>query len=322
MEQLCAAGRPADTPAAVIEWGTYAAQRTVSATIATLADAADAAGIRPPALAVIGDVVRLRDKLAWFERKLLFGKRVVVTRPRSQASELAERLQDLGADVILLPTIEIAPPVSFAGLDAALRRPEEFDWVLFTSANGVRAFITRLRALELDLRGWQRARLAAIGPQTAAALQEYALKVDLVPDDYRAEGLAAELAKIELAGKRVLLPRAAGARAVLPEALKAQGALVEEVMAYRSVAASQIDDETAELVRSGAVDLVTFTSSSTVHNFATFLGDHLKTFVQRGAAVGCIGPITAATARQYGMNVVLQPVQYTVAGLVESIVQH
>jgi uroporphyrinogen III methyltransferase/synthase len=265
--------------------------------------------------------VRLREELAWQERKPLFGKRIVVTRPRTQASELAERLEDLGAEVIPLPTIEIVPPESYAQLDAALRRPADFDWLLFTSANGVSAFFERLRHLDLDVRAWHPVHIAAIGPQTADALRRHAVRVDLTPQDFRAEGLVESLLAVGVAGKRFLLPRAAEARELLPSQLRQHGAHVEVVESYRSLRPAWTAERQQALLDGGRIDLLTFTSSSTVHNFAALLGDRLSD-VLRQAQIGCIGPITAATARDYGMQVAIQPAQYTIAAFVEAIVSH
>lgn len=321
MDKLRAAGRDPQTPAAVVAWGTRAAQRTIVGTITTIADLANQAGIRPPALAVVGDVVRMREQLAWVERKPLFGRRVVVTRPRAQASELAERLEELGAEVVPLPTIEIAAPESFAPLDAALQRATQFDWLLFTSVNGVSAFFDRLTHLGIDIRAWHRARVAAIGPQTAAALRKHALQVDVVPDDFRAEGLIERLLAEGIDSAHILLPRAAGAREVLPDQLRAHGATVEEVIAYRSIVPTIDDAHWEEILQPGPIDLLTFTSSSTVHNYVRLFRDRLAA-ATRDAKVGCIGPVTAETARSYGMQVDVQPASYTIAALVEAIVAY
>lgn len=321
MERLIAAGRPADTPAAVIQWGTRAAQRTIVGTIGNLADLADHAALRPPAMAVVGDVVRLREELRWIESKPLFGRRIVVTRPRRQAGELAERLEDLGAEIVMLPTIEIAAPESYEPLDAALRRPGDFDWLLFTSVNGVAAFFERLSALDLDIRAWQGCKIAAIGSQTAATLRQRTVRVDLVPDDFRAEGLLRALLAQGVQGQRFLLPRAAGARDVLPIELKSNGGLVTEVTAYRSVSPSIGARNREALLAEGGVDLLTFTSSSTVHHFVALCGDHLPRIVAR-SEIACIGPITADTARSYGMQVAVEPSIYTIQALTDAIVAH
>lgn len=320
MNKLIAGGLDPETPAAVIEWGTRADQRSVIGTAATIAALARQREIKPPALAVVGAVVRLREQLNWFERKPLFGRRIVVTRPRAQAAEFAELLEASGAEVVPFPTIETVAPPSLAALDDAIRRAGAFDWVVFTSANGVRVFCERLQACGADLRDWHHARFAAIGPQTAKALRAYCVRVDAVPAEYRAEAVAAALAKIGVAGKRILLPRAAGARAVLPQQLREHGATVEEVPTYTTAMPHERAQELRDLLRRAAVDLVTFTSSSTVHNFVTLLDGGLAERL-RNLTVGCIGPVTAETARAYGMHVAIQPETYTVAAFAAAIVK-
>jgi len=318
MAKLIAAGLDPATPVAIIQWGTRAAQRTVVATAATIGERAAAAHIGPPALAVVGHVVSLRDTLNWYERKPLFGRRIVITRPRQQAAAFADRLEAWGAEIIPFPTIETVPPESFAPLDDALRRAASFDWVVFTSVNGVRAFFDRLRTLGTDVRDWHRARFAAIGPETARALEAACVRVAVIPPEFRAESVVKTLAQAGVSGCRVLLPRAAGARTVLPEELRALGAAVEDVPTYRTVApTTRAADLDADLLRHGA-DLVTFTSSSTVHNFADAFAGHLHRAVG-DAAVGCIGPVTADTARSYGLSVDIQPAEYTIPAFVDAI---
>jgi len=270
---------------------------------------------------VVGDVVRLRDQLAWFERQPLFGRRIVITRPRAQAAEFAESLEAWGAEVVSFPTIETTPPPSWAPLDHAIERAQSFAWVVFTSANGVRVFFERLQALNADVRDWQRARFAAIGPQTAKALRAYCVRVEVVADEFRAEGVVAALGRAGVAGQRILLPRAAGARQVLPQQLRDQGADVEEVITYTTVPPSSPAVEICELLRRGEVDLVTFTSSSAVHNFVSLLGGDAAAALA-GAAVGCIGPVTAETARSYGMEVAVEPAAYTTAAFADAIVHY
>jgi uroporphyrinogen III methyltransferase/synthase len=321
MEKLLAGGLGADTPVALIRWGTRAAQRTIVGTVATIAALAAAHGIKPPAIAVVGQVVRLREALNWFERKPLFGRRIVITRPRAQAAEFADQLEAWGAEVIPFPTIETVPPSSMAALDAAIRRAAEFEWVVFTSANGVRVFFERLQTLGTDVRDWHRARFAAIGPQTAKALQAYCIHVETIPEEFRAEGIVAALAQAGVAGARVLLPRAAGAREVLPAQLRELGAVVEEVATYAAVLPHAAAQELRDVLLRGEADLVTFTSSSTVHNFAAVFEGQVEQVLAR-AAVGCIGPITAETARSYGMTVSIQPESYTIPAFVEAIVRY
>lgn len=322
VERLLAAERPLDTPVAVIQWGTRADQRTVEGTLADIVDRVERAHLQPPVVVVVGNVVRLRQKLSWYERKPLFGRKIVVTRPRPAAVAFAEELEDLGAEVVVFPTIEIVPPASYAALDAALLQPEAFDWVVFTSANGVRTFVERLRALHQDLRAWHRAKIAAIGPQTAAALARLGLTVSVVATEFRAEGLAEALAAVGVSGARILLPRAAGARSVLPQMLTELGATVVEGAAYRSaLPVAPTATFVADAIRRGEIDLVTFTSSSTVHHFISLIAEQQGVTVA-GLPVACIGPITAATARSYALNVVVEPEEFTVKALQDRILAY
>jgi uroporphyrinogen III methyltransferase/synthase len=305
----------------LIRCGTVAAQSTLVGSASTIADLAEQAAVQPPALVVVGEVVRLRERLRWYERKPLFGRRIVVTRPRAQAASFIERLSDAGAEVIPCPTIEIVPPASWEALDATIRRLEEFDWLVFTSVNGVRMFFDRLRVLGRDVRALHRARLAAVGPQTAQELEERGLLPDVVPAEFRAEGVAEAMATAGVSGQRVLLPRAAGAREILPALLCDAGATVEEVHSYETVVARADAGGVREFLERGAVDLVTFTSSSTVRNFLALLGADAVALLGR-TKIGCIGPITADTATGAGLEVAVQPAAYTVPAFAEAILQH
>jgi uroporphyrinogen III methyltransferase/synthase len=323
MDALAAHGLPATTPAAVVARGTTGRQRTVVATVGTLA--ARAAGLDAPAVIVVGDVVALRERVAWFERRPLLGRRVVVTRPRAQAGPLAERLEEEGAEVILFPTIALVPPPDPGALDAAVARAREYDWIVFTSANGVEAFFARLAAARGDVRTLAGARVAAIGPETAAALEERLVRPAVAPADHRAEGLLEALPADLVRGRRILLPRAAGARAILPDTLRARGAVVDEVIAYRAVPPPDADVAglRAEL-EAGRIDVLTFTSSSTVDNFVTLVGaDTLSRVVRDGRpAIACIGPVTADTARAHGLRVDVVPPAYTTTALAAALVEH
>jgi uroporphyrinogen III methyltransferase/synthase len=321
MDRLTREGMPPDTPAALIRWGTRAEQSTLVGTVATLADLADAQGVQPPALVVVGDVVRLRESLAWWERKPLFGRRIVVTRPRAQAAGFIERLEDAGAEVLPAPAIEIVPPDSWDPTDDAISRIGDYDWLVFTSVNGVDAFFDRLAHQGRDVRVLHRCRLAAVGSETAKALARRGLLVDVVPEEFRAEGVAEALRAQGVRGQRVLLPRAAGAREVLPEMLRDAGATVDEVLTYRAAPARSDLGELPELLREGRVDMVTFTSSSTVRHFLASLGPGAVQLLEH-TRIGCIGPITSDTARAAGLPVAVQPDRYTVEDFAAAIVAH
>jgi uroporphyrinogen III methyltransferase/synthase len=318
---LVSAGRSPDTPVAVIRWGTVPVQRTITGTLEDIADKVAEANLKPPAVTVVGDVVALREAgLDWYERRPLFGRRVVVTRARAQAGELSMELERLGAEVLEFPTIEVRPPDDFGPLDEAIRDLDSFDWLVFTSVNGVEAFVERLERHGLDLRAVPRdAKVAAIGPATAERVREAGLRVVVVPREFRAEALIEELAGDELAGKRVLIPRARVAREILPDKLREAGAEVVVPPAYESVPSSEGKDELARRLEVGEVDCVTFTASSTVENFVGAFGEGEARRLLSGTRVACIGPITADTARGRGIRVDVEAREYTIPGLVEAV---
>jgi len=324
-EALLAHGLPGVTPAAVVQWGTTGGQLAVTATAATIAERARAACVGPPGVVIIGSVVDLREHVRWFERRPLFGRCVVVTRPRAQAGGLADLLEDQGAEVIPFPTIAIAPPQEAGPLIRAVGAAGDYDWIVFTSANGVRAFFDRFAADGRDVRELASVRLAVIGPETANELRRRLLRPAVEPTDYRAEGLLAALAAEEVGGARILLPRAEGARAILPDTLRARGARVDEVIAYRAVAPAGADvGALRAALEAGRLDALTFTSSSTVRNFAALLGEgELPRLMRPGRpVVACIGPVTAETAREHGLPVTVVPKTYTAGALAAALVDH
>ncbi len=322
LESLTAAGLAPTTPAAAIRWGTTPRQRVVRGTVATLPGLVAAAALRPPALIVVGDVVELASELGWYDRRPLFGRRIVVTRPRGQAQAFAALLEDEGAEVVSLPTIAPVPPDSYAELDAALAAVGRYAWLVLTSPHGVEVFFDRLRVLGRDVRELAGVAIAAIGPATAAGVAARGLTVALTPDEYRAEAVADGLVAAGVAGRRILLARAAGARSVLPERLRAAGALVDDVATYRTVVPPEAAAAPALFAGDRRPDLVTFTSSSTVTNFAALFPGHDLPTVLTGVAVGCIGPVTAATARGLGLTVDVSPAEYTVPALAAAIVDY
>ena len=318
--ELIAAGKSPDTPVACIRWGTIPEQRIVTGTLEDIAGRVAEAGLKPPAIVVVGDVVALRDEgLAWYERLPLFGRRVVVTRARAQAGELSAMLERLGAEVHEFPTIEIRPPEDYGPLDAAIRELDSFTWIVFTSVNGVEAFAERLRHHGLDLRAVPRhAKVAAIGPATAQKVEEAGLRVDISPEEYRAEALIRALDG--LAGERVLIPRAKVAREILPDKLREAGAEVVVPPAYESIPTSEGREELVRRLESGEIDCVTFTASSTVENFVGAFGAEEAARLLAGTRVACIGPITADTARKHGLRVDVEAEKYTIPGLVEAVI--
>jgi uroporphyrinogen III methyltransferase/synthase len=273
--------------------------------------------MKPPALILVGEVVALRQRINWFERLPLFGQTVVVTRAREQALALSDPLRELGANVLELPTIEIRPPQDWAALDQAIREIDQYDWLIFASANGVRYFTERLDAGAKDLRDLK-ARICAIGPATAASVRALHLKVDLMPEEYVAESVLAAFEKADLTGKRILLPRAMKARDVIPVELGRRGARVDVVAAYQTVVPENAAQRAAEIFEGERKpDWITFTSSSTVTHFAGLC----PAGTLRGVRVASIGPVTSATARELGIEVHVEAHEYTVAGLVQSIVE-
>ena len=316
-QKLIENGRAADTPAAVIRWGTHPEQQTLVTTVGNAAADVAAAGLKPPAIFIVGNVVKLRDQLRWYDNKPLFGKTIVVTRARAQASELTKQLEAEGAKVIEAPAIKIVPPADYAPLDEAISKIDTYKWLVLTSANGVKAFFARLTAAGKDARALAGIKIAAIGCGTAKALANCGLTADLVPATYKAEELAeamsAELAK----GDKVLLPRAKEAREVLPETLRKLGAEVDVITAYETVAVCHNADELIAALQNKEVDMVTFTSSSTVTNFLKVLGG--KKELLEGVACAAIGPVTAATCNKSGITPAVTAGTFTIAGLTDAI---
>ncbi|MBO8163801.1 MAG: uroporphyrinogen-III C-methyltransferase [Brevibacillus sp.] len=320
-EQLIKHGRSPQTPVALIRWGTTVEQQTVVGTLADIVEKREQAGLTNPAIIIVGEVVKLREKLQWFEKKPLFGKRVLVTRARSQASDLSERIAELGGEAYEYPLIKLAPPQELDRLDDALRKLSQFDWVIFTSVNGVNHFFRRMRELCIDIRTLT-GRLAAVGPKTAEALEEKGLTVHVLPADFRAEGLLDSLKGKLVPGESVLLPRADIAREILPKELRAHGLQVTEVDTYQTVVDAGNTEETAALLKDGAIHIVTFTSSSTVKNFVQSMAGHDLHELLAGVKIACIGPITAQTARDLGLPVHIVAADSHIQGLLDAIIRH
>jgi uroporphyrinogen III methyltransferase / synthase len=323
-DRLIAAGRDPNEPAAVIERGTTVDQRTVVAKLIDIAAAAERAEISPPAITVVGPVVQLRNAIDWFERRPLFGKRVIVTRPREQAESLIDALTSLGADVILAPTIRIDPPSSFTKLDRALERLRSgaYEWIVFSSANAVSRTLNRLWDIGGDARWLGSTRVAVVGPATSDALRDYGVRPDLVPPIHRAESLAEELGR----GKgSVLLPRPEDAPSDLLDALEGFGHAVEQVAAYRTLTAD-IDDEVEEEIKAGRFDAVTFASGSAVRGFVDVLGSPQEFSLgpdgELDKSVACIGPSTASVAEMLGFRVDVVASEQTSTGLTSALATH
>ncbi len=315
---LIAQGMEKDTPAAVIRWGTRTSQEVLAGTVETLPKQVQDAAFKPPALLIIGKVVSLRDKLKWFELRPLFGRRIVVTRARSQASKLTSCLQDLGAEVIELPTISIEPPKDPAPLHQAAARPDFFDWIIFTSVNAVDAFFAALSEVNLDSRALADTKTCVTGPATADRLKQFRINSDAQPARLTGSDIAQTLASTEnLKGAKILLPRADIAPADLPESLARQGAIITEVTAYRTVPQQANTRQVADMLAGDRIHWITFTSSSTVKNFFDLVQPALLS--GRAARLASIGPSTSATIDSLGLTPAVQAEKHTIDGLIESI---
>ena len=315
-------GKSPDTPVALIRWGTTPAQQTVSGTLETIVEKARTAGLKAPAIIVVGDVVNLRQSLKWFEDRPLLGKRIVVTRAREQASDLVRLLSDQGAECLEYPTIKIMPPQDPEPLKRTIENLAAYAWIVFTSVNGVSYFFEQLYAAGKDARALGRMQTAAIGPATAERLLEFGLTSDIVPETYRAESVVAAFEKVKLKGKKILLPRAREARPILPRELAKMGADVDEIPAYETIKAVENADDLIQKLKDKQIDLITFTSSSTVKNFKALLPAESFSELIAGVTIASIGPITTDTARELGFDVHITAESYTIPGLVAAILQY
>lgn len=317
-KEMLSHGVRADMPVALIRWATTSRQETLVGTVANIASRVAERGFAAPAVAVFGEVVALRKELNWFEDRPLAGKRIIVTRTRTQAGALTKQLAQLGADVLELPTIRIEPPSDLRAFAEVVQDSHGYDWIIFTSPNGVNSFFDLFYKLYDDAREIGAAKIAAIGPATAQRIKEFHLHVDLQPTEFVAEALVREFKKQGgVENLRILLARAEKARDVLPKELAAMGGIVDEGLAYRTVPETRDDNGARRrLVEEGA-DLITFTSSSTVENFMA-----LDLPWPTGMQVASIGPVTSKTARDLGLNVDVEARRHDVPGLVDAIRKH
>jgi len=325
LEALIANGWGADEEAVIVYDGTLPTQETVAGTLTGLLESVRANPRRQPAILVVGRVVGFREHLRWFDARPLFGRRVLVTRPRDQAAELVDRLSALGAESIEAPMIRIVPPEDIGPLLRATAQPDTFDWIIFSSANAVEAFMAVLLNGR-DIRALKGPRLVAIGTGTAGKLLEYGITVDVVPPEFRAEAVVAALAaEGSLDGARVLLPRADIGRDLIAEQLREAGALVTDVVAYRTVLEDthrEGDPDIYGMLLEGRIDVVTFTSASAVRNFAKIFGRDQAADLLKNTAVAAIGPVTGDAAAQLGIEITTQPPTYTIPALVDAIAAH
>ncbi len=319
---LMAHGKPADTPVALVRWGTTTRQQTVTGTLATIVGVVEKAGLKSPAIIVVGHVVTLRDELAWFDKKSLFGKKIVITRARAQSSGLVSQLTRLGAQCIEIPTIKIAPPEDKTPLEAAIDRLEEYEWLVLTSVNGVKFFFDTLFEKGKDSRALGHLKFACIGPVTKERLADYGIICDILPGTYRAESVVEAFSGLDMTGKKVLLPRAKKARTILPEQLTHMGAVVDEVTAYETQLADEGKDLLMDMLKAGEIDAVTFTSSSTVTNFLALLEGQDIASLLEGVTLASIGPITSDTIRAKGLAPDIEADSFTIDGLIDALLGH
>jgi uroporphyrinogen III methyltransferase / synthase len=326
LNSLLSHGRPAEDAAAVIYGGTLPTQETHLGSIAELLRLARESTDRRPAILVVGRVAALREHLRWFDARPLFGRRILVTRPREQAAELVDLLEAVGAEAIEAPMIHILPPADYAPLDEACARAGTFDWIVFSSVNAVDAFMERLLGTPQDVRALGGVKLCVVGRATAERLRSYNLKVDLVPAEYRAEAVVGALSEtVGIPSLKVLLPRADIGREVVADELRKLGADVTEVVAYRTVVAGAEREGEPDIYRmllDRRIDVVTFTSASAVRNFVRVVGAEPAADLLRTTIVASIGPVTAEAAARCNIQTTIQPTQYTISALVDAIVEH
>ena len=320
-EKLIDNGRDPGTPVALIREGTRPQQAVISGTLADIVEKVVQTSFKPPAVIVVGEVVELRHELQWVEKLPLWGKRIVVTRARAQASALAEGISELGGQAIEFPSILIKPEEDLRPLYRAFQSLDKYEWIIFTSVNAVDIFFNELISQNMDIRDLKGIKICAIGPATEKRMIDRGLRVDSIPDEYRAEGIIEELKPRIVPGQWVLLPRARGAREILPDSLHKLGAHVNEVYLYEAITASKVSRESLDRIMNGTVDYLTFTSSSTVTNFVKIVGEENVARITGQIKVACIGPITADTAKKMGFTVHITAEEYTISGLLQALVE-
>ncbi|MBI4964119.1 MAG: uroporphyrinogen-III C-methyltransferase [Desulfomonile tiedjei] len=317
---LIKAGKPAHTPAALVRWGTTPRQIAVVSDLENLPAEAKRRGIKAPAVLVVGSVATLHETLGWFAKKPLFGKRILITRGREQSKRMADKISEQGGEPVLFPTISIQPPDDYRALDDAITRIKSFDWVIFTSVNGVERFFERFFQFNDDIREMAGPRLGAIGPVTAAAIRRLGLKVDRLAKEFVAEGVLDMLSETEVQGKRFLIARAEQAREVLPEGLTRIGGEVEVVTVYKTGLPSDSDiARVRKMLEEKALDAITFTSSSTVTHLVEMLKGSDLPALMDGVVLASIGPVTSSTLKECGLTADVKADEYTIDGLVKAL---
>lgn len=313
-----------NTPVCITSSGTTPEQETITGTISNISKKLkDNPHIKTPAVTLVGNIVNLRNELNWYERKTLFGKKVIVTRPLQQSKELIDLLNSEGAEILEFPTIEISEPVTWSGVDNSISYFDSYDYVIFTSVNGVERFLYRLHQKGADSRIFGGKQIIAIGSKTSSVLEKYGLRADIVPEEYVAEGIISSLENKDISGSRFLIPRAEVARDILPDKLEEMGAEVDVVSCYRTIMPKHDRKRILKLgedLRNGDIDIVTFTSSSTVSNFFAIF-NNLEPKHKR-FSIACIGPVTAETVRSHNMTPDIIASEYTVEGMMDAITDH
>jgi len=316
-------GRDPETPVAVIMSGTTPFQKTLTGTLGEILSKTGKSGLTSPAIVVIGEVVTLRKSLDWYERKPLFGKKVLVTSPRSSLLEINRYLTHAGSEVIELPAIKVSPVKSYEGIDKEIERIEKYHWIIFTSKNGVDIFMKRFAAKGRDIRELKGIRICTIGERTAERLRNYNINADLVPEKYTSEAIIEGLKKIDLKGKRILLPRSQNGGKALPEKLKKMGANVCEIATYKIQSPKYDKNKIKKLFRENKIDCIIFTSSSAVKNFLKMVsdipcGNGWKKYLKQ-AKICAIGIVTSKTLRGFGIKTDIMPEEYTIRRMVEEM---
>lgn len=321
-KRLTENGRSPDTPVAIIRWGTRPDQKTVVGTLKNISELVKEKDIRPPAVMIVGDVVKLRESLKWYERKLLFGHRILVTRERIEGFE---PLEELGAEIIGFPTIEVVPPQTYDELDASIDKLKTYDWLIFTSRNGVKYFFSRFFERERDIRELVGIKICAIGTKTAQEVKKRGLNVDLVPDEFRAEGLIKAVQEFEgtktrgLTGIRLLLPRAEKAREIFPEKVRELGGEIDVPVTYRTIKPESRGKRLRRFLKEGKITIATFTSAATFHNFREIMGDDAEELLRK-VTIAVIGPVTARAVEKAGLRVDIMPGDATIEAMVQAII--
>jgi uroporphyrinogen III methyltransferase/synthase len=314
-------GKSPDTPVAVVRWGTRPDQKTVVSTLKDIAGLVKEENIKPPAVMVVGNVVKLRDTLKWYENKPLFGQRILITR---EYTKDYEPLEDLGAEIFEFPTIEIAPPESYKELDESIDKVETYNWIIFTSANGFKYFMQRLLDKNKDIRDLKGIKICAIGTKTAEAIRNYGIKVDLIPEEFNAEGLikafSTQPSAPSLKGLKILLPRAEVAREVFPQKVREFGGEIDTPAAYRAIKPEKHGKRLKRFLKEGRISVATFTSAATFNNFVDIIGDDAIEIL-KDVTIAVIGPVTAKAIEKAGLKVSIMPKEATIKAMVDEIIQ-